>query len=208
MGEDKDAHSDWAEIQQRYWEHLNTIQQRVAGQRASAKPAWEGLYPWWREKKPGTTDLTQHFLKKMMGHGEALFELAEKCSQHQEDGEIDASEVQNAFFRELRQRLLRAKNGQEPLGQVMAFCELPFDFLQQAGAILAPFQVDLVGTPAAPNLDQLQQLLGTPGLGFSREEQALHQDLVKRLLAYQDSLTVYSEFFSDLAMACTSDMEH
>lgn len=208
MTDKTETHGEWADIQQQYWSHLNQLQQQLTGQSNQQQPDWQYLNRWWQSIEPDASDLTQNFMKKMMGHGEALFGLAERCCESKAGDNGASVDSQKEFFNDLREQLLKAKTGQEPISQLMAFCELPFDFLQQAGAILAPFQSkDFTGSPDTLNTDFLERMLGMPGLGITREEQTLHKSFAKHILEYQQALKIYSEFYSDLALYCTDEME-
>ncbi len=207
MAEESAFQSELANIQKHFWRQLFEMQSQPQKQQSEKSDVWTELDQWWRMAAPGATNLTQYYMDKIVKHGNALFELAENCSRSEKESEADPIKSQTAFFEALRQRLGQAGSSQEPLSNLMAFCELPFDTWQRAGALLAPFQTILKEGLPTDSEALVQRLIEQSGFGVAQGEMLQFQRLMDSMSSYQEALTDYNQFFSDLAVACATEME-
>ena len=91
--------------------------------------------------------------------------------------------------------------GDDALHKMMAFWEKPFDNWQRMVSSLSLTPGDaLRNMPHDQVKEQLDRFLSAPGLGYTREEQGQHQELIRRGLAYQKALQDYMQFFSNLGI--------
>ncbi len=204
MDEKMRSPDQWADTQKQFWDQLRELQGKLAEPHKADDDPWQKLDHWWRSVVTDTSGPTQQYMEKMVKQGKAYFQLAEACVLSSEQGDGDPVAT---FFEALRERLDRAKNSQESLSELMAFCELPFDVWLRAGALLAPFTDLFRDDLFRDGLEGMQRKLAMSDLAITADERHQYEKLLRCLLAYQSALTSYNDFFSDLAIACTTDME-
>jgi len=204
MDEKIHTHDQWVETQKQFWDQLRELQGKLAEPHEGADDPWQKLDHWWRSAATDTAGPTNQYMEKMILQGKAYFQLAEACVLSSDQGDGDSV---GTFFDALRERLDQAKNSQEPLSELMAFCELPFDAWLRAGALLAPFTDLFRGDLFRDGLEGMQRKLSMPDLAITADERQQYEKLLRCLVTYQSALTSYNDFFSDLAISCTTDME-
>lgn len=98
--------------------------------------------------------------------------------------------------------------GMQPNMQMPPMFSMPFDMLNRTMGVHAPFPGDMFkafmpqqGFSAAshPLGKHLEQFLGTPALGYTREAQTSYQNLAITYKAYMDALKPYVEALSKLS---------
>jgi class III poly(R)-hydroxyalkanoic acid synthase PhaE subunit len=95
---------------------------------------------------------------------------------------------------------------------MMGFWEMPLDNWQRMMSSLSPMMPgDLLrnmphGMMRGPMQEGLEQMLSAPGLGYTREEQAQYQDLMRAGLDYQRAFQAYSSFFNQLGIKALNQL--
>ena len=205
--------NDWLEIQRKYWEGWTDLSRKATGATAPTANPWEaGLDHWWQAVSPAAPELARDFMSKIMDQGKAFFALADGYTKNLAampgtglgagagDGWAALSrtleDMQKAFAGGLQ-------GGDEASRRLMAFWELPYDNWQRLVSSLS-----LVPGDALRNMPHkhLNQALSAPGLGYTREEQAQYQDLMRRGIEYQQAMQEYLQFFSGLGTKAVGRM--
>jgi polyhydroxyalkanoate synthase subunit PhaE len=201
--------NDWLELQRKYWESWTDLSRKAKGAASPTTNPWEAAIDhWWQALSPAAPDLARDFMTKIMDQGKAFFALADGYTKNlgampgaglgtgAGDGWSALSrtleDMQKAFTGGLQ-------GGDEASRRLMAFWELPYDNWQRLVSSMSLVPGDaLRNMPHGQLKDGLNQALSAPGLGYTREEQAQYQDLVRRGIEYQQALQEYLQFFSGL----------
>ena len=205
--------NDWLELQRKYWESWTDLSRKATGAAAPTTNPWEAaLDHWWKAVSPAAPDLGRDFMTKIMDQGKAFFALADGYTKNlgampgaglgtgAGDGWSALSrtleDMQKAFTSGLQ-------GGDEGSHRLMAFWELPYDNWQRLVS-----STSLVPGDALRNMPHkhLNQALSAPGLGYTREEQAQYQDLMRRGMEYQQAFQEYIQFFSGLGTKAVGRM--
>lgn len=73
------------------------------------------------------------------------------------------------------------------------------DNWNRTASALSPVPGDtLRGMPHGDVKEHLERILGTPGLGYTRESQTQYQSLMQAVMDYQEAMAEYSLFFSSM----------
>lgn len=196
------------EIQRKYWESWTNMSTQALGLSKPAAPPWENAMDhWWKGVSGGMPAFGQDFMTKMMDQGKVFFRLAENLTQNLEGGdwshalEKTMADMQRAFG------LSPQQPGDDSMHKMLAFWEMPFDNWQRMVSSLSLVPGDLLrNMPHDQARDNLHRFLSAPGLGYSREEQAQYQDLMRRATAYQRATQEYMQFFSSLGIQALDRM--
>lgn len=202
MSETRLWNEDWMEIQRKYWESWTNMSTQAMGLGKPAAPPWEGAMDhWWKAVSGGIPAFGQDFMTKMMDQGKVFFRMAESLTKNLEGTdwsralEKTMTDMQQAFGLSLQHQ------GDDGIHKMLAFWEMPFDNWQRMTSSLSLTPGDLLrNMPHDQVRENLHRFLSAPGLGYSREEQAQYQDLMRRLLAYQRAMQEYMQFFSTLGL--------
>jgi class III poly(R)-hydroxyalkanoic acid synthase PhaE subunit len=202
---------DWLQLQRNYWEQWTDLSRKALGIDRPKPPAWEGaLDHWWQALAPAAPDAGRDFMEKLIDQGKMFFRMANLFVRDL-PGTGSAAEGWEAVAKTLTdmQKGFGAIDGQgeETLHNMLAFWELPYDNWQRMMSSLSPMPGDLLrNMPREQVKESIRRLLSAPGLGYTREEQAHYQDLVRNTLAYQQALQDYFGFFSHLGVKSTERM--
>jgi len=202
---------DWLQLQRKYWEQWTDVSRKAMGLDEGGTDAWEGAMDhWWQAMAPAAPDTSRDFMEKMLEQGKMFFRIADNFTRSVYSSPKDSGgwpaidgvlkDMQKAFNGEYAQ-------GDEALHKMLAFWELPYDNWQRMMSSLSPIPGDLLrNMPHDQVKESLHRFLSAPGLGYTREEQAQYQDLVRRTLEYQRALQQYMAFFSHIGVKSTDRM--
>ena len=189
---------EWMDIQRRYWEQWTALQQQALG--LTAKPTatpWENALNHWSEAVSGTLpDMSRDFMQKMVDQGKAFFRLASDMatSMNAEGGDAWRQVIDN-----LASSFSQLASSTDPMGDGSGFWEMPLDNWNRMVSALSPVPGDMLrGMPTTGLKENLDRILGAPGLGYTREGQEQYQSLFQSILEYQEALAEYSMFFSQM----------
>jgi class III poly(R)-hydroxyalkanoic acid synthase PhaE subunit len=198
---------DWMKTQQKYWENWTEMSRKAMGLEKPVKsPLESAMDHWWQGVAPGTTDLNQDFMNKMMEQSKSFFRMAEHFYQNAGEGQnwLDAAnrtitDLQTMFSGNMENMFNGAESaGDDALHKMMAFWEMPFDNWQRMISSLSLVPGDLLRN--MPHNDGIERFLSAPGLGYMREEEGQYKQLIQRVISYQRALSEYMRFFSNLGM--------
>ncbi|MES9845711.1 MAG: class III poly(R)-hydroxyalkanoic acid synthase subunit PhaE [Candidatus Sedimenticola sp. PURPLELP] len=201
---------EWMGIQQKYWENWSDFSRQAMGGQPQPKNPWESaMEHWWQAVSPAAPDMTRGFMDKMMNQGKALFNMADQFSRNfQENGAASEwSEVMNKTFADLKQGFSGAAQagGDDALHKMMAFWEMPLDNWQRMVSSLSLMPGDVLRN--MPHGGELERFLSAPGLGYAREEQGQHQQMMLKVMEYQQAMQEYMQFFSNLGVLAVDRMQ-
>jgi len=200
MSESPFWNDDWMRTQQKYWDQWSEMSRKAMGMEQPAKNPWESaLEHWWKAVSPGTPDANRGFMDKMMEQGKLFFRMSEEMSRNLSRTQ-DWNDALNSTFEKMQDSFAAgaeqsAEATEKGFGQWMGFWEGPMESWRKAAGSL-PLNSDFAGVP---NL--FEQLLGTPGLGYTREDEERYKTLGQAWVHYQHALMTYNHFFADLGSA-------
>ncbi|MCF1183466.1 class III poly(R)-hydroxyalkanoic acid synthase subunit PhaE [Marichromatium gracile] len=201
---------DWLELQRKYWDGWTEMSRKAMGAPEHAKPtnAWsEAVEQWWRAMSPAAPDNTRAFMDKLIEQGQTLFGLGEQFV----NGGGDSKDPMSTWLKAMEEMQRRFSGGldggNEAMQRMSAFWELPLDNWQRMMSSLSPVPGDFLRNMPHDQLrDRLDQALSAPGLGYTREEQAQYQELLRCSMDYQSALQEYTGFYSRLGMKSVERM--
>ncbi|MET0106477.1 MAG: class III poly(R)-hydroxyalkanoic acid synthase subunit PhaE [Sedimenticola sp.] len=210
MSEQGFWNQEWMDIQQKYWQNWTDFSRQAMGGAAQPKNPWESaMQHWWQAISPSAPDMTKDFMDKMMNQGNALFQMADQFSRNfQENGAAaEWTEVLNKTFADLKQGFTGAAEagGDDALHKMMAFWEMPLDNWQRMVSSLSLMPGDMLRN--MPHGGHLERFLSAPGLGYTREEQGQQQQMMLKVMEYQQALQEYMQFFSNLGVLTVDRMQ-
>jgi len=184
--------------QRQYWEQWNNMQQQAMGVKQPPKNPWEqSLEHWWSAVQGAVPSTGQDFFSKMMDQGKAYFQMAEQAMQAA-NGQENISEAWSKMLHGLTESFQQTQTN-DPFKQASSFWEMPLDNWNRMASAMSPVPGDtLRGMPHGDVKEHLDRLLGTPGLGYTRESQSQYQSLLKAVMDYQEAMTEYALFFSSM----------
>ena len=191
-------------LQQQYWERWSELSGKASATHSTQKSPWEMAQEhWWQAVSPAAPETAKEFMTRMMDQGRQLFRMAEQFagSDGPEGDAPDWMDVLNRFSAGLS-----STGGQEAdpdsnerLHKMMGFWELPFDTWQRMASMLSILPPDLFrNMPHGGSESAADRLFSAPGLGYTREEQAQLQTLMRLIREYQRAVQEYSRFFSNI----------
>ena len=197
---------DWMRTQQKYWEQWGEMSRKAMGMEPPKNPWENAMEHWWKAVSPGANDTTRQFMDKMLDQGKMFFRLGDELS-HNLGKTQDWSDALNRTFEKMQDGFAAgaeqsANAADKGFSQWMGFWETPIEGWRKAAGSL-PLNSDLAGVP---NL--FEQLLGTPGLGYTREDEERYKNLGQAWVHYQHALMSYNHFFADLgtrSVRCMKD---
>ncbi|MCP3867781.1 MAG: class III poly(R)-hydroxyalkanoic acid synthase subunit PhaE [Gammaproteobacteria bacterium] len=193
---------DWLDAQRKYWEIWGEMSQKAAGASPTQVKLWQhALDHWWQAISPAAPDLTRDFMERMIGQGKQLFDFAEKFKN--DGGASGAVPGWEQALEGLRSNIQSSLADGDKLSGVMGFWETPLSGWQAAVNSLSKMPGGLPEgmASAVPGFD-LERALTAPGLGYTREQQASHQELIRLTKEYQQAQQAYTDFFSGLGEEC------
>jgi len=205
--------NDWLELQRRYWEGWTDLSRRASGAAAPTANPWEAaLDHWWKAVSPATPDLGRDFMTRIMDQGKSFFALADGYLKNLaamsggglRGGATDGWTAVSRTLEDMQKAFTGGlQGGDNASRRLMAFWELPYDNWQRLVSSMSLVPGDVLRN--MPH-NHLNQALSAPGLGYTREEQAQYQDLMRRGIEYQQALQDYMQFFSGLGAKSVSRM--
>ncbi len=210
----------WLKLQRDYWDGLAKMGRQAMGvessqasNRASA-PWLAAMEQWWKTLSPAANDPARDFMQRLMDQGQAYFGLAEHFTKGLGEAGLGQGGDTTRAWDWLNQTIEQMQKGfsgigadqDENLRRMLGFWEMPLDNWQRMTSSLSPMMPgDLLrnmpnGMLRGPLQEGLEQMLSAPGLGYSREEQAQYQDLMRAGIDYQRAFQDYSGFFNQLGI--------
>ena len=189
---------DWMSTQRQYWEQWNNMQQQALGVKQPPANPWEqSMEHWWSAVQGAMPAAKQDFFSKMMDQGKNYFQMAEQAMQAA-NGQENVSEAWAKMLSGLTESF-HQKPANDPFKQATAFWEMPLDNWNRMASAMSPLPGDtLRGMPHGDVKEHLDRILGTPGLGYTRETQTQYQRLMQAAMEYQEAMAEYSLFFSSM----------
>jgi len=205
MSESPFWNEDWVHTQQKYWEQWTDMSRKAMGMEPAQSPWESAMNHWWQAISPNAPDATRGFMDKMLQQGKVFYRLGDEMAKNMGKHK-DWSDALNETLETIQENMAAgaeqsAEVSEKGFSQWMGFWEGPIESWRKAAGQL-PLNSDLAGTP---NL--LEQVLGMPGLGFTREDEERYKELGQSWLAYQHALLKYQHFFADLGTAATRCMK-
>ena len=201
MGNSNFWNDDWANLQRQYWEQWSQLQQKAMGiEPEPPKPQWpweQGLEHWWQAVQPAMPEAGQLFFEKMMEQGKSFLQMANQFSNM--DQASAGEEAWAGMLRSLTESFTRNIGGVPGDQASFAFWEMPMDNWQRMVSAMSPVPGDMLrGMPTdeAGVKEHVDRVLGAPGLGYTRENQAQYQSLIQAAIQYQETLAEYALFFT------------
>ena len=202
MSEDSFFSNDWMETQRKYWDSWIAMNRKALGQAGESQTAPWGaaLDHWWKAVSPAAPAASKQLMERMMDQGKSFFQMTESLMPGAGQDGLTAfnkalDDMQKAFT-----GVLTGANGeQNTMHRMLAFWELPYDNWQRMVSTLSPMPGDFLrNMPHDSVKEHVDRLLSAPGLGYTREEQGAHQELMRCALEYQKALREYLAFYSQL----------
>lgn len=185
---------DWMSLQKNYWEQWNDFSRKAAGMAAPSKSPWEqAMEHWWQAISPQQKNPAADFMEKMMEQGKQFFRMTEEIQKGVEQ-QKDWSANLNDTFEKLRAQLHESTQAaSDNFNKGLAFWQSPVETWQQFAGKAMPFNPE-----ATRGLDMFGQILGAPGLGYSREMEEQYKKLMQAGVNYQTALCEYNETLADI----------
>ncbi|MCF7995232.1 MAG: class III poly(R)-hydroxyalkanoic acid synthase subunit PhaE [Chromatiaceae bacterium] len=210
----------WLKLQRDYWDGLAKMGSQAMGMESSpasnsaAAPWLAAMEQWRKALAPAASDPARDFMQRLMDQGQAYFGLAEQFTKGFGDAGLGQGGDTTRAWDWLNQTIEQMQKGfsglgadqDESLRRMLGFWEMPLDNWQRMMSSLSPMMPgDLLrnmphGMMRSPMQEGLEQMLSAPGLGYSREEQAQYQDLMRAGIDYQRAFQAYSGFFNQLGV--------
>ncbi|NBC46518.1 MAG: class III poly(R)-hydroxyalkanoic acid synthase subunit PhaE [Gammaproteobacteria bacterium] len=210
----------WLKLQRDYWDSLANLGRQAMSAAQSgpgtgndsasapwmAAPWMQAMEQWRKVMAPAASDPAQTFMQRLMDQGQVYFGMVEQFTKGLAAGDTaNAWEALNKTLDSMQQAFSGANTeGNEAMKRMLGFWELPLDNWQRMMSSLSPMMPgDLLrnmphaGMPG-PLQEGLDRMLSAPGLGYTREEQAQYQDLMRTGMDYQRAFQEYSAFFNQL----------
>ena len=205
---------NWLKLQQQYWEGLTEMGRKAMGMDAPKANPWEAaLDQWWQTVSPAASDPAKQFMERMLEQGKTYFATVERFTKGlpgiQADGGSGAWEMLSKTFDDMQKAFTGGlADRDESLSKMLGFWEMPLDNWQRMMSSLSPMMPgDLLrNMPHDQVKGSVDRMLSAPGLGYSREEQAQYQDLIRRSMDYQQAFQEYIGFFNKLGMKSVERM--
>ncbi len=212
----------WLKLQRDYWDGLAKMGQqamgldsgRAQGGSGASAPWLAAMEQWRKALAPAASDPARDFMQRLMDQGQAYFGLAEQFTKGLGDTGLGQGADSTRAWDWLNQTIEQMQKGfsgigadqDESLRRMLGFWEMPLDNWQRMMSSLSPMMPgDMLrnmpnGMMRGPMQEGLEQMLSAPGLGYSREEQAQYQDLMRAGIDYQRAFQDYSGFFNQLGV--------
>ncbi|MFN2348860.1 MAG: class III poly(R)-hydroxyalkanoic acid synthase subunit PhaE [Thioalkalivibrio sp.] len=202
----------WMEAQRKYWEAWQDMARQASKSSSrptpGANPWTQGLDQWWNSVSPALPPDAQTFYQHLVDLGRGYFSMAENLMDKQGQTPTDAFKTwMDQVSQSLHSTGLHT-GGQDHTRDFMAFWQMPMDTWQRAVSAFAPLPGDMMkglhtagpGGFGQDMHEHLDRFLSTPGVGYSRENQAQYQELSRRILEYQRAYQTYQAGMSQVAL--------
>jgi class III poly(R)-hydroxyalkanoic acid synthase PhaE subunit len=207
----------WLKLQRDYWNGLADIGRQAMGgttsdassDRASTAPWLAAMDQWWKAVAPAAGDPAKDFMRHLIDQGQVYFGMVEQLTKGLGSAGDTASawDALNKTFEAMQQGFSGTGSaGNDALKRMFGFWEMPLDNWQRMVSSLSPMMPgDLLrnmphGEMGGPFKEGLERMLSAPGLGYTREEQAQYQHLIRAGMDYQKAFQEYSAFFNQLGI--------
>jgi class III poly(R)-hydroxyalkanoic acid synthase PhaE subunit len=203
---------NWLKLQQQYWEGLTDMGRKAMGLEAPRQNPWEAaMDQWWKAVSPAASDPAKLFMDRLLEQGKAYFATVERFTRGLTDGGDGTAgwdtlnktleDMQRAFTSGLG-AVGKGADVDQTWHKMLGFWEMPLDNWQRMMSSLSPMMPgDLLRNMPHDQVSAgMDRMLSAPGLGYTREEQAQYQDLIRRSLDYQRAMQEYMGFFGKLGM--------
>jgi class III poly(R)-hydroxyalkanoic acid synthase PhaE subunit len=210
----------WLKLQRDYWDGLAKMGRQAMGatdersSSAASAPWLAAMEQWWKTLTPAASDPARDFMQRLMDQGRSYFGLAEQFTKGLSNAGLGQGGDATRAWDWLSQTIEQMQKGFSGLGadqdesqrKMLGFWEMPLDNWQRMMSSLSPMMPgDLLrnmphGMMRGPMQEGLEQMLSAPGLGYTREEQAQYQDLMRAGIDYQRAFQDYSGFFNQLGI--------
>jgi len=214
----------WLKLQRDYWDGLAKMGQQTMGLdsgraqsgNAASAPWLAAMEQWRKALAPAASDPARDFMQRLLDQGQAYFGLAEQFTKGLGEAGLGQGQGGDAtrawdWLNQTIEQMQKGFSGigadqDESLRRMLGFWEMPLDNWQRMMSSLSPMMPgDLLrnmphGMMRGPMQEGLEQMLSAPGLGYSREEQAQYQDLMRAGIDYQRAFQDYSGFFNQLGV--------
>ena len=187
---------DWTTLQRRYWEHWTQLQQEALGVETTATAPWESaMNHWWEAVSGAMPDVSREFLENLISQGKSFFQMAGEFSKYL--GTHDEQGWQKLVDNLVESFTRTSSAAGDSMKQATGFWEMPLDNWNRLVSALSPLPGDMLrGMPTTGFKENIDRILGAPGLGYTRESQEQYQSLFQALVEYHEALRDYSLFFS------------
>jgi polyhydroxyalkanoate synthase subunit PhaE len=212
---------NWLNLQRQYWENLTEMGRKVTGAEASKTNPWEAaMDQWWQAVSPAASDPAKTFMDHLIQQGKTYFATVERFTRDltgfagtgsEADGTASGWDMLSKTFDQMQKAFTGGLPGQdESMSKMLGFWEMPLDNWQRMMSSLSPMMPgDLLrNMPHNKVKENFDLMLSAPGLGYSREEQAQYQDLLRRGMDYQRAFQEYVGFFNHLGMKSVDRMRN
>jgi polyhydroxyalkanoate synthase subunit PhaE len=212
MANDAFFNDNWLKLQQQYWEGLTDMGRRAMGLDAPRQNPWEAaMDQWWKTVSPAANDPARAFMDRLVEQGKAYFGTVERFTGGLTGGLTGANganagwDALTRIFDDMQRAFSSGFGGTEAdsaMRRMLGFWEMPLDNWQRMMSSLTPMMPgDLLrNMPHGQMTEGMDRMLSAPGLGYTREEQAQYQDLMRRNLDYQRAMQEYMGFFGKLGV--------
>ncbi|WP_296897863.1 class III poly(R)-hydroxyalkanoic acid synthase subunit PhaE [Thiohalocapsa sp.] len=220
MANDTWFNEDWLKLQQRYWENLADMSRKAMGLEAPRQNPWEAaMDQWWQAVSPAASDPSKQFMNRLMEQGKAYFATVERFTRGLAGADGSAGwDALNKTLDEMQRGFTDALSSgfganpfaaggstgaaEDAMHRMLGFWEMPLDNWQRMMSSMTPAMPgDLLrNMPHEQVKENFDRMLSAPGLGYTREEQAQYQDLMRRGMDYQRAFQDYMGFFAKLGI--------
>ena len=185
---------DWMNLQKNYWEKWTEMSKQAAGMASPPKSPWEqSMEHWWQAVAPKAQPSAADFMEKMMEQGKQFFSMTEGLRDGLSQG-TNWSETLNDTFEKMRTRMHEATHAAaEGFNKSSSFWQSPMENWTKFASKAMP-----INPEATRGFDLMGQMLGAPGLGYSRELEEQYKKLMQAGINYQAALADYNEELADL----------
>jgi len=208
---------NWLKLQQEYWEGLTEMGRKVTGTALPQDNPWEAaMDQWWKAVSPAASDPAKTFMDHLLDQGKTYFSTVERFTRGMPgaagpDGNVAAGgwDVLSKTFDQMQKAFSGGLGDQDPsINKMLGFWEMPLDNWQRMASSLTPMMPgDLLrNMPHTQVKENFDRMLSAPGLGYSREEQAQYQDLIRSGMEYQQAFQKYMGFFNQLGVKSVDRM--
>jgi class III poly(R)-hydroxyalkanoic acid synthase PhaE subunit len=186
---------DWMALQRNYWEQWMQFQKQALGEsRPDMNPWQSAMDHWWQAVNGSLPGLSRDFMEKIMDQGKSFFRMAEEFSGNLGTADSEGwKKLADSLMGSFSQAAKTASGTKSATG----FWEMPLDNWNRMASALSPVPGDMLrGMPTTGVRENVDLMLGAPGLGYTRESQEQYQSLSQSLIEYQEALAEYSLFFT------------
>lgn len=187
---------DWMDLQRRYWDYWTQLQQQALGADTRTTAPWESaMNHWWEAISGAMPDVSRDFLENLINQGKSFFQMAGEFSKLV--GTQDEQGWKNLMDGLVESFTRTSSAAGDSMKYATGFWEMPLDNWNRMASALSPFPGDMLrGMPTTGVKENLDRILGAPGLGYTRESQEQYQSLFQAFVEYQEALADYSLFFT------------